>query len=394
MNKFFKRWLGGRSIAALSSGRNVGIAQTSSKMAATLLESSDDALIHSAVRIIASSIAQCEWSSPDAKTNAILLRPNDWQTQYEWMFSTVHSLLVYGRSPQEIIRNGDGDVRRLDPLAPETVNVEENALGLPIYQIEAKSGELERTLKTSQVLYFIDIATAHLETVSRVGAARKRITMLKTTDQTADNVMRKGITASWVVSVERSLGAEERKVYGEELRKGLGLDGDDSGGIVVLDKGLELRREKIGSPIDGDMRQLREDLKREVASSLGVPPFLVGGDSDTKYNNVSARMTALHRETLYPLIVNIRQRLESTFGSPVHCDEAAIESGDWQMQIDTLTAATGKPILTQNEARQKIRYPAVEGGDEMASTAGVVEGADRRGEMPSDTGHGDGPEEE
>ena len=30
----------------------------------------------------------------------------------------------------------------------------------------------------------------------------------------------------------------------------------------------------------------------------------------------------------------------------------------------------------------------------MASTAGVVEGADRRGEMPSDTGHGDGPEEE
>ena len=394
MNKFFKSWFGGRSIAALSSGRNVGIAQTRRISDVTLVQSSDDALIHSAVRIIASSIAQCEWSSPDAKTNEILLRPNDWQTQYEWMFSTVHSLLVYGRSPQEIFRNGDGGVRRLEPLAPESVNVETNGIGLPIYQIQAQSGELERTLTKAQMLYFIDIATAHLETVSRVGAARKRIAMLMTTDRTADSVMRNGITASWVASTDKSIAADLRKAYLQELRSGLGIDGGDSGGIVFLDNNLQLRREKIGSPIDGDMRQLREDLKREVASSLGVPPFLVGGDSDTKYNNVSARMTALHRETLYPLIVNIRQRLESTFEAPVHCDEAAIESGDWQMQIDTLTAATGKPILTQNEARQKIRYPAVEGGDEMASTAGVVEGADRRGEMPSDTGHGDGPEEE
>ena len=394
MKNYFKSWFGGPSIAALASGRNVGFLSTRRVSDVTMLEAADDALIHSAVRIIASSIAQCEWSSSDAKTNTTLLKPNDWQTQYEWMFSTVHSLLIYGRSPQEIFREHNGSIYSLRPLAPNSVNRKNTSIGIPFFEVQAESGELERTLKASQVLYFVDVATSSVEGVSRVAAARKRIAMLMTTDRTADNVMRNGIAASWVASTDKTLKFEDRKVVLSSLQSGLGIGGQDNGGIVFLDQGLQLRREKIGSPIDGDMRQLREDLKREVASSLGVPPFLVGGDSDTKYNNVSARMTALHRETLYPLIVNIRQRLELTFEAPIHCDEAAIESGDWQMQIDTLTAATGKPILTQNEARQKIRYPAVEGGDEMASTAGVVEGADRRGEMPSDTGHGDGPEEE
>ena len=359
----------------------------------TIEEAAGDALIHSAVRIVASSIAQCEWSSPSKEVDALLKKPNDYQTQFEFIFAIVHSLLVHGRAPHEIFRSTKG-IEALKGFAPLSVNVTSTQEGRPLYEIRAESGQVQRTLTEHEMLYFVDVPTANREGVSRVAAVRRQLEMLVTTDDTAESVMRNGISASWVAETDRQVDSDLRGEYLRELKKGLGLGGQHAGGLVFLDNGLKIRREKIGSPIDGDMRQLREDLKREVASSLGVPPFLIGADSDTKFNNVSARMTTLHRETLYPLIVNIRQRFKATLGVEVNCDEAAIESGDWQAQIDTLTAATGKPLLTQNEARQKIRYPPIDGGDKMGSSPGIVEGTDRRGEMPSDTGSDDGPEEQ
>ena len=394
MFKRVKGWLGFNtpSIAALASGANAGLISTRRIDAITVEEAAADALIHSAVRIVASSVAQCEWSSPNKRVNAVLRKPNVWQTQFEFIFSIVHSLLVYGRAPHEITRSNKG-VAQIDAIAPLAVSVTSTREGLPSYEVHSESGEIQRVIPRDRMLYFVDVPTAHRESVSRVAAASKRIEMLMTADTTAEATMRNGIAASWIAETDRQIGGDLRGAYLRELKDGLGLGSKNAGGLVFLDSGLKIRREKIGSPIDADMRQLRDDLKREIASSLGVPPFLIGADADTKYNNVSARMTTLHRETLYPLIVNIRQRFKATFGVEINCDEAAIESGNWQAQIETLTAASGKPVLTQNEARKKLRYPPIEGGDEMGGSPGQSQG-DRRGEMPSDTGGGDGPDEE
>ena len=117
---------------------------------------------------------------------------------------------------------------------------------------------------------------------------------------------------------------------------------------------------------DGDLRDLRSDLIREVAALFGVPAFAVGGSTDTKFSNTVQRLQAMNQQALLPLARNIRDTLSQSFGEEVTFQEQDVLAGDFALQFDLAIAACGGPVYTPNESRKRfLGEDPVDGGNTL-----------------------------
>ena len=387
---------------ALGGAANLGSRVQST---ATVEEARKETSVHSAIRIVAASIAACPWSSPDPRVDAFLKKPNNAQTQFFWIFSIIDAMLSSGTAPQRIYRAGEGGTMMMEPMEPSAVKREIGSDGYPTYTWTREGGLTnggDKTLNDEDVCYFIDMPSYRDNSISRVSAAAKRIKGLKAMDKNIENVHKHGLNISWIFENEKMIAPDVAKEFIDEVKKELGsASGEHSGGIIVLGGGMKGKNIPTGAPADTNTRELRGDYIREIAAAMGTPPFIIGGTGDTKYNNVSARMTSMFRETLFPLIINIRQTLERSVGAEVICDTAGLESGDLKTLVEIAMRATGgKQIWSQNEGRIRTGMPKSDNpkADEIDTDTPASGGSgtddDRTGEFPSDSGSGDGPEEE
>ena len=353
-----------------------------------------ETVIHAGVRIIAHTIASCRWYSDSDDVDRLLDNPNSAQTQFEWISAIVHALLFYGKAPQRVIRSNN--VSSLVPMEPENVRMQVSDMGVVSYEY-TKSQRRDRVkLSEDEVCYLVDLPTYNVEEISRVQAAITRIESLVAADNNIKSCFDNGITASWIITQEGpTLDDDATKEFARAIKQQLSnTKGDRTGGLLILGRGMKAERVQTGSPADSDLRDLREDYIREIAAALGTPPFIIGGAGDTKYNNVSARMTGFFKDTLSPLITNIEQRVSKTVNAKVKCDTADLEAGDLRSQIEIINKATaGKAVWTQNEARDKLGMKRVdeESADVLGSDSGSMQEPE---EAPTDTGRGDGPDDE
>ena len=131
-------------------------------------------------------------------------------------------------------------------------------------------------------------------------AGWSRIKALESCDAEIHNVFKIGLNMNHVLHGGHADDTAVKKML-KSIQKGFGLGGEKRAGIVGLTGGFKLETIKGVTPADSDLRNLRSDLIREIAALFNVPPFAVGGDSDTKYSNVVARHTQIAKEALLPL---------------------------------------------------------------------------------------------
>ena len=165
--------------------------------------------------------------------------------------------------------------------------------------------------------------------------------------------------------------------------------------VLVLDGGQKISLHDLAKSTKQNTAELIDSLVRYISAAFGVPPFIAGGSSDTKYNNVTGRLTALNREVFAPLVSNLGGSLSQGFGVECQLNFNSLLSGDIQAQIEASNLAISGGAMTPNEARnQFLNLPPIEGGDELRIGSSTIRG-DRTGEMPSDTGSllGDRPQE-
>ena len=82
------------------------------------------------------------------------------------------------------------------------------------------------------------------------------------------------------------------------------------------------------TPADSDLRELRQDLIREIASAMDVPPFAVGGTSDVTYNNITARTVEWYSDSIVPFARMIADEFSHTLQEEVTCDLDALLDGE------------------------------------------------------------------
>ena len=347
----------------------------------------------------ARGISEVEFTAPKHKDlNAILKTPNAWQTRSEYLHSLVMDRLLYGDAYTRVV----GGVNNPSMFAPENpleIAVAVDGSRKPTYSRQGSNA----LIRASSMLRFRDVGTHSIDTITRIDALAIRIWALIEADMLMTDTFKNGVHAQYVAKFLQMLDEPKYEQVIERITEAIGRNTDSPrsrgrGSVVVMEGGGELVPIKGLTPADADLRELRNDLKMEIAAGFDVPPFLVGAPGDTKYNNVSARVTAMYRGAFSPLITDIKNVLEHKFDTEIKVNDAMLQRGDFASQIVAAIGLVSNGIYTPNEARVKIldgEKSKDENADKLrVSSSGTDGQADRRGEMPSDTGSDDGPEEE
>lgn len=158
--------------------------------------------------------------------------------------------------------------------------------------------------------------------------------------------------------------------------------GASAGRDPILEDGMKYHETKGITPEQAQQLESRKLTISEVAAAYYVPPMFVGVLEAANYSNVSAFREILYSDTLGPWFQKIQQalqlRLVPRLADP---DDVYVEFNvaeklrlafDEQARIFQTT--TGGPIMTRNEARQRLNLPRLDGADELIVPLNVIEG--------------------
>jgi len=79
---------------------------------------------------------------------------------------------------------------------------------------------------------------------------------------------------------------------------------------MLLDQGMKYQPLDVLTLQDTQTQALKEQTMKRICGLFGVPPSMLG-IADQKYNNTQTMMDEFYKATMYPMIINIEQKLNS-----------------------------------------------------------------------------------
>ena len=169
----------------------------------------------------------------------------------------------------------------------------------------------------------------------------------------------------------RSINAEQKKILEESLRQR--SQGSDNAGMpLILSGGLEWVQDSMNNK-ELDLVKSLGLTARDICKGFKVPPELVGVEAPTFKNYEEAR-ASFYEDTIIPqaewfynkLILNLFS-IEDARRYEFKVDRMKIESLQKSKQsiYEMLNAST---FLTDNEKREVLGYPPMEGGDQLGTS--------------------------
>ena len=160
---------------------------------------------------------------------------------------------------------------------------------------------------------------------------------------------------------------------------------------MLLDQGMKYQPLDMLTLQDTDCAKLKEQTMKRICGLFGVPPAMIG-IADQKYNNTQTMLDEFYKSSMYPLIVNVQQKLKQHLlvGYPNLCvefDTRAFLRGSPVDQMNFSVAGVNAGIMTANEAREYLGMKNIDGANELK--AGKP-GDTIPGSSPQDTGGGGG----
>ena len=142
-------------------------------------------------------------------------------------------------------------------------------------------------------------------------------------------------------------------------------------GLAVLEGGMKYTPVSSNSK-DAELLETRLFNVQEVARFFNISPVLLGDLSKSSYNSIEQAQLQFVINTLAPYIAMLEQEINNKLIMPsmkynyyIDIVEEDIIKQDKQSQANYLNTLVNSGILTRNEARKKLGYPPVEGGDEL-----------------------------
>lgn len=177
----------------------------------------------------------------------------------------------------------------------------------------------------------------------------------------------------WSAWVERPLDSPPwsktaRTNFRNALIDGFTGGGARAGGFPILEEGMQLHEATGITPEQAQQIESRKLSISEVAAHYHIPPVFVGVLDNANYSNVSAYRQMLYDDVLGPSLRDIEQayqdRLVPDLEDP---DRVYVEFNvgeklrmSFEQQAQVLNTATGGPIMTRNEGRQRLNLRRID----------------------------------
>lgn len=310
----------------------------------------------------------------------LALKPNDWQTSFEFRQMLAWHLELCGNAYVFKNRSASGKILELIPFAPGQVSARRDERLRMFYDVAGYDGTL-RTFTQDQIWHLRGPTVDGFQGLDVVKLAREAIGLAMATEEAAARLHRNGIRNSGVYSVESTL---DKKQY-EELSGWVnsqfaGLQ--NAGKAMILDRGAKFLNTSMSS-VDAQSNETRKTQVEQICSFMGVLPIKVGFSDKTATFASAEEMNRAHREDcLSPrwesfeqsAMINLLTDEELDAGLYLNFTEEGLLRGSAKDTKDVLLGYVNGGLMYPNEGRDLLDLDPDENpaSDQLRIPANIV----------------------
>lgn len=312
----------------------------------------------------------------DSDAAKVLWRPNDYQTQFEFIRALCTEYFIFGCVYVWVVPNvakeGGYDIHIIptnwitgttkSPYGPTLIKVRTKAEN-QIVEIPSSEWVQFRTYSPGEPASFISPISALKQTLyEQVESGKFRRQLWRSSGRLNAQIVRPKDVAPWT--------EEQRKNFATAFREAWSGAGSKAGTIPLMEDGMEIK------PFSTSFKEYEwaqsVTLSREsVAAAYRINPSLVWHSNTQTYASAKDNARALYAECLGPDIQMIQQRINAfllpligadPFKTYVEFDLQEKLKGSFEEQAGIMQTATGRPWMTVDEARSYMNLPKLPDG--------------------------------
>ena len=225
--------------------------------------------------------------------------------------------------------------------------------------------------KPDEIIHIKDVSSSSVyRGTSRLAAATRTINTLYKMQQFQDQFFDNGAIAGIVLETENTLSqmAKEKTIQGWMQKYSVK---NGARRPMILDSGLKLKSIGDTNFKDMDFDASIKTHNTKILMTLGVPEVLIDGGNNA---NISPNLRLFYLETVLPLVRKFTSAMERYFGYDVEVVTSNVSSLQPDLKEIASYHATlvNGGIITPNEARLELRYPAKPGQDDIRVPANIA----------------------
>jgi len=334
----------------------------------------------------------------------LLRNPNHFESQYEfwyqwsmWQDLAGETFTLWWRKDQQDSMQTPIEMYNLDSTL---ITARLTETRYPAYSLSTPSYGFNKDepLSAHQVCHIKEAAWQGSSGFNKGILATELVALDQDIDLYANFVMQNGAKPSGMFVTEQVIPDAKYKEIASRLKEAWSsmtgsrqTDLSKPGQGMLLDQGMKYQPLDMLTLQDTQTQELKNQTMKRICGLFGVPPAMIG-IADQKYNNTQTMMDEFYKATMYPMIINIEQKLNYHLfkGYPNLCvrfDTKDFLKGAALDQINFVTQGVNAGIMSANEAREYLNMPKIDGHDELISGK---KQEPMTGASPQDTGGGGG----
>lgn len=340
----------------------------------------------------------------------LLMTPNNFQSNYEfwyqwcmWQDLAGESFTLWWRKDQKDPNQTPVEMYNLDSTLI-TVNL--TPARYPTYRLSTPSYGFskEDPLADYQVMHIKEAPWQGSSGFNKGILAAELVALDQDIDLYANFIMQNGAKPSGIFMTEQVIPDAKYKEIAARLKEAWttmtgsrASDPSKPGQGMLLDQGMKYTPVDMLTLQDAQTAELKVQTMKRICGLFGVP-YAMLGISEAKYNNTQTMLDEFYKTTMYPMIINIEQKLKQHLfrGYPNLCvrfDTKDFLKGAALDQMEFVSAGIKAGVMTANEGRKYLNMEEIkdENADKLIPRyAGMKDTGDITGLSPQDTGGGGG----
>jgi HK97 family phage portal protein len=288
------------------------------------------------------------------------LKPNDWQTSFEFRQMLAWHIELCGNAYVFISRASSGKILELIPLPPGQVTPKRDEDLRITYDVTGFDGTF-RTLEKGQIWHLRGPTIDGFHGLDVVKLAREAIGLAMATEEAVARLHKNGIQNTGVYSVESTL---DKKQY-DDLATWIGKQFaglQNAGKPMILDRGAKFLNTSMSS-VDAQSNETRKTQVEQICSFMGVLPIKVGFSDKTATFASAEEMNRAHREDcLSPrwesfeqsAMINLLTDAEIEAGLYFNFTEEGLLRGSAKDTKDVILGYVNGGLMYPNEGRDLL----------------------------------------
>ena len=301
--------------------------------------------------------------------------PNPEMTSFVFRETALTSLLLWGNSYSQVIRNGKGEVVALYPLMPNRMTVDRDDKGRLYYEYmvnDTDAPTMKGTtvkLDAEDVLHIPAMSYDGLVGYSPIAMAKNAIGLAIATEEYGSKFFQNGASPSGVLEHPGVLKDPAR--IRDSWTQTFG-GSNNAGKVAVLEEGMKYTPISI-PPEQAQFLETRKFQIEEIARIFRVPLHMIASMEHSTFSNIEQQSLEFVKYTLDPWVT----RLESSMNRRLlNTDEKGkyfikfnldgLLRGDYQSRMNGFAVARQNGWMSANDIRELEnldRIPEEQGGD-------------------------------